>query len=120
MKSSIVWAGVALVGIVALASVGLSLGGWSDQAVGGWTTGIGLFAATAFGLLVKLENKTDQQSEVLQSIEAKADVAAVKSNEIAKRVNGELDARITAAMEEAAEMGAARVLAVLREQKVIR
>jgi hypothetical protein len=120
VKASIVWAGVALVAIVALAGVGLSFGGWSDQAVGGWTSGIGVFAATVFGLLVKLETKTDKQSDQLDVIEAKADVAAVKSNEIAQRVNGELDQRIAAAMEEAAETGAARAIAELRRQGFFR
>lgn len=120
MKSSIVWAGVALVGIVAAIGLGLSFAGWSDQAVVGWTVGMGVFSGTVFGLLLKVESKTDDQSVVLESIEAKADVAAVKSGEIAKRVNGELDQRISAAMEEVAEMGAGRVLAVLRQQGVIR
>lgn len=119
MKVSMLWAGVALVGIVAMAGVGLSLGGWNESAVGGWTTGIGIFAATAFGLLVRLEGKTDAQNTQLNSIEAKADVAAIKSKEIAQRVNGELDQRIAAAMEEASEVGAARVIAELRRQGVL-
>jgi hypothetical protein len=119
VKTSIVWAGVALIGIVVLAGVGLSYGGWSDQAVGGWTAGMGVFATTVFGLLIKVENKTDRQSDVLDSIEAKADIAADKSNEIAKRINGELDQRIAAAMEEAAETGAARAIAEFRRQGIL-
>jgi hypothetical protein len=119
VKTSIVWAGVALIGIVVLAGVGLSYGGWSDQAVLGWTAGMGVFATTVFGLLIKVENKTDRQSDVLDSIEAKADIAADKSNEIAKRINGELDQRIAAAMEEAAETGAARAIAEFRRQGIL-
>jgi hypothetical protein len=120
MKSTLVWAAVALVAIVGALSVGLSFAGWKDQSILGWTVGIGVFATTVFGLMAKIESKTDDQSVTLKSIEAKADVAAVKSNEIAQRVNGELDSRIAAAMEEAAEMGAGRVLAVLRAQGVLK
>jgi hypothetical protein len=113
VKSSIVWAGVALVSIVAALGVGLSYAGWTDQAVAGWTVGIGTFAGAVFTLLLKVENKTDGQTAQLDQIQ---DTMAT----VERRTNGELDARITAAMEEAAEMGAARVLAVLREQGVIR
>lgn len=120
MKASLVWAGVALVAIVGALGVGLSFAGWKDQSILGWMTAMGVFAATVFGLMVKIESKTDGQSATLESIEQKADVAAEKSNEIAQRVNGELDNRIARAMEEAAEMGAGRVLAVLRQQGVLR
>jgi len=113
MKASIVWAGVALVGIIAAISLGLSFAGWSDQAVAGWTVGIGAFAATVFGLLLKVENKTNGQTTQLEQIQ---DTVST----VERRTNGELDQRIAAAMEEAAEMGAGRVLVVLREQGVIR
>lgn len=113
MKASIVWAGVALVGIVAAIGLGLSFAGWTDQAVAGWTVGMGTFAGAVFTLLLRVENKTNDQTTQLGQIQDS--VATVE-----KRVNGELDARIANAMEEAAEMGAGRVLAVLREQGVIR
>lgn len=120
MKTTLVWAAVALVAIVAALSVGLSFAGWKDQSVASWTVGIGVFAGTVFALFAKIESKNEDQTEQLRSIEAKADVAAVKAGEIAQRVNGGLDQRIAAAMEEAAEMGAARVLAVLRQQGVLK
>lgn len=120
MKVTLVWAGVALVAIVGALGVGLSFAGWKDQSIIGWMTAIGVFAATVFGLMAKIEGRNEDQSETLKSIEAKADTAAVKAGEIAQRVNGELDQRIANAMEEAAEMGAGRVLAVLREQGVLR
>jgi hypothetical protein len=120
MKATLVWAAVAVVCIVAALSVGLSFAGWKNESILAWTVGIGVFATTVFGLVAKIENKTNDQSAVLDSIEAKADVAAVKSAEIAQRVNGELDERIAAAMEEAAETGAARAISELRRQGVLR
>lgn len=120
MKATLVWAAVAVTCIVAALSVGLSFAGWKDQSIIGWTVGIGIFATTVFGLVAKIESKTDDQSVTLKSIEAKADVAAEKSAEIAERVNGELDTRIAAAMEEAAETGAARAIAELRRNGVFR
>jgi len=109
-----------MVAIVGALSVGLSFAGWKDQSIIGWTAAIGAFAATAFGLIAKIESKTDDQNVVLASIEKKADVAAEKSEQIAQRVNGELDDRIARAMEEAAEMGAGRVIAVLRQEGMLR
>lgn len=103
MKSSYVWAGVALVGIVSAISLGLSWAGWSNEAVVGWTVGIGSFAATVFGLVLKVESKTDGQTVTLDEIHD-----TVRTVE--RRTNGELDARIAAAMEEAAETGAARAI----------
>ncbi len=117
MKGSIIWAGVVLVAVVAALSVGLSFAGWSDQAVAGWTTAIGALAVGILGLVIKVEGKTDSQTEQLSEISTS--VATVE-----RRTNGELDERIRAAMreaaEEGAETGAARVLAVLRQQGVLR
>ncbi len=117
MKASIVWAGVALVGIVGAIGLGLSFAGWTDQAVVGWTVGIGAFAGTVFGLLLKVESKTDGQTEQLGQIAST--VATVE-----RRTNGELDERIAAGMQQAREDGAAQAVAevieALRREGVIR
>lgn len=116
MKATLVWAAVAVICIVAALSVGLSFAGWKDSSILGWTVGIGVFATTVFGLMAKIESKTDDQSKALESIESKADVAAVKSGEIAQRINGELDQRI----EDACEKTVAQVIAALRKEGVLR
>jgi hypothetical protein len=108
VKSSIVWAGVALVAIVAAIGLGLSFAGWTDQAVIGWTAGIGTFAGSVFALLLKVEGKTDAQTQQLTQI---SDTMAT----VERRTNGELDARIEAGMRRAADL----VLAELRKQGVI-
>lgn len=75
----------------------------------GVLAGIGGGAAVAGGVASKVEDvhaETVDQSHTLRTIE--------------RRTNGELDQRIAAAMEEAAETGAARALAELRAAGVIR
>lgn len=70
--------------------------------------GIGGGAAVAGGVAGRVEEvhaETLAQTKTLDTVE--------------RRTNGELDARIAAAQEEAAEQGAARVIAALRDQGVI-
>jgi len=113
MKTSLVWAAVALLGIIAAVALGLSFAGWTDQAVIGWTAAMGTLAGTVFGLLIKVESKTDAQTTTLAQIRGTVET-------VERRTNGELDQRIAAAMEEAAELGSARVLAELRRQGTIK
>lgn len=108
MNKSLVWAGVALVGIVAAISLGLSFAGWSEQAIVGWTVGIGTFAGTVFTLLLRVESKTNGQTVTLDEIQETVQT-------VERRTNGELDRRIARAMEDAAETGSARAIAALRE-----
>jgi hypothetical protein len=113
MKASLVWAGVALVGIVGAIGLGLSLAGWTDQAVAGWMVGIGVFAGTVFGLLAKLESKTDGQTEQLSSIQRT--VATVE-----KQTNGLSEIERQDIADRAADQAVAHVVEALRKEGVIR
>jgi hypothetical protein len=106
------WQAVALLAVIAAAIVALAtLTGWGSGeiiAVAGILAGIGGGAAVAGGVSGRVDQihaETTAQTDTLGTI--------------AKRVNGDLDGRIANAMEEAAETGAARALAVLRQQGVI-
>lgn len=117
MTTKLTWQTVALLGIVSLVALALAtLAHWNSSdilAVVGVLAGLGggaaLGTAVAGGVsqrMDQLHTETSAQTPVLATI--------------ARRVNGELDGRIAAAQEEAAEQGAARVIAVLRDQGVIR
>lgn len=101
---------IAVLGGVALALA--TLAKWDPAAILGLLGilgGLGGGAAVAGGVagrVQQLQEETQAQTPVLA--------------EVARRVNGDLDQRIAAAQEEAAEQGAARVIAVLRDQGVIR
>jgi len=106
------WPAVALLAVIGSVVVALAaLTHWDSGeiiAVAGILAGIGGGAAVAGGVAGRVDDlhaETTAQSSTLGTI--------------ARRVNGELDARIAAGMEEAAETGSARVLAELRKQKVI-
>jgi hypothetical protein len=100
---------LAVVGAVVVALAGLTDWGSGEiLAAAGILLGTGggaAIAGTMAGRVDDLHAETTAQTTTL--------------NTVARRVNGDLDARIAAAMEEAAETGGARVLAELRRQKVI-
>ena len=111
--SKLTWPTVGLVAVLAGAALGLSaLAHWDPAAILGLLgilAGVGGGAAVGGAVASKVEDvhtETTAQTDTLATI--------------AKRVDGELDARIAAGMEEAAETGSARVLAELRKQGVIR
>ncbi len=113
MKASLVWAGVALVGIVAAIGLGLSFAGWTDQAVLGWTVGIGVFAGTVFGLLAKVEAKTDGQTAQLASIQQTVATVERQTNGLSERERQDIADR-------AADQAVAHVIDALRREGVIR
>lgn len=117
MTTKLTWQTVALLAILSGVALALAtVAHWQSSeilAVVGVLAGIGGGAAIGTAVAGGVSQRVDQiqtetasQTPVLETI--------------ARRVNGELDARIAAAGEEAAEQGAARVIAVLRDQGVIR
>lgn len=107
------WPTVALIAVLGAIAVALAaLAHWDAAAILGLLGilgGIGGGAAVAGGMAGKVEQvhaETTAQTKTINTIE--------------RRTNGELDGRIANAMEEAAETGAARALAELRKQGVIR
>jgi hypothetical protein len=116
-NSKLTWQAVVLLAV--LGGIACALAVWSP-----WTSSeilalIGILGGLATGAAVggavagNVSNRIDQVATETQQQTATLET-------VAKRVNGELDARIGAAMEEAAEMGAGRVLHVLRQEGVIR
>lgn len=106
------WPAVGLLAVISGVVVALAtLTTWESTeiiAVVGILAGIGGGAAVAGGVSGRVDQvhaETVAQTQTLDTIN--------------RRVNGELDSRIATAQEEAAEQGAARVIAVLREQGVI-
>lgn len=114
------WPAVGLIAVLAATALGLaSLAHWDPAAIlgvlgilGGIGGGAAVTNAVA-GRVDEVHRETQTQTQTLSDQTATLDT-------VARRVNGELDGRIAAAQEEAAEQGAARVIAVLREQGVIR
>lgn len=107
------WPSVALLAVIGAVVVALAaLTDWGSGeiiAVAGILAGIGggaAVAGTVSGRVDDLHAETTAQTSTLATIE--------------RRTNGELDARIAAAMDEAAETGSARVIAELRKQGVIK
>lgn len=84
-RGSFVWAATVLICVVAAIGLGLAFAGWQDQAVIGWTVGMGAFAGGVLTLLVRVDQKTDQQTVALHQIE--------------DRVNGGMQASIADAVE---------------------
>jgi hypothetical protein len=114
---NLTWQTVGLLGILAATAVALaSLTTWGSAEIialvgilGGIGTGAAVGGAVAGGVsqrVDQLQAETTAQTGTLATIE--------------RRTNGELDQRIAAAMEDAAETGSARTLAELRRQGVIR
>lgn len=114
---NLTWQTVGLLGILAATAVGLAaLTEWGSAEIialvgilGGIGTGAAVGGAVAGGVAQRVDQlhaETTAQTETIQTIE--------------RRTNGELDARIAAAMEEAAELGSARTLRELRDQGVLR
>lgn len=112
MGKNLTWPAIALVAILGALSVALfsltALSAGEVLGIIGVLAGIGggaaLSQASSGNVPTRVEEihgETQRQTETLGTI--------------ARRVNGELDARIAQAMEEAAEMGAARAIAALRK-----
>lgn len=111
--NKLTWPAVGLIAVLAAVAVALAtLAHWDPGAilgVLGILGGIGGGAAVGGAVAGKVEEvhaETTAQTETINTIE--------------RRTNGELDARIAAAMEEAAETGAARAVAAIREQGGLR
>jgi len=93
------WLGVVVLALFVSAGVTLALAGWSGTAILGFLSALGAVVSVVFPLfdrLVELVRKQDAQTETLATID--------------RRVNGELDARIEAAVRQA--MGGATVTVV--------
>jgi hypothetical protein len=107
------WPAVTLLAVIGAVVVLLAAftdwGSGEIIAVAGILAGIGGGAAVAGGVSGRVED-----------LHAETTAQTAKIDTVARRVNGELDARIAAAMEEAAETGGARVIAELRKQGVIK
>ena len=111
--TKLTWPAVALLAVIGAVVVALAgLTDWGSGeiiAVVGILGGIGGGAAVAGGMSGRVDQvhaETTAQTQTLATIE--------------RRTNGELDQRIAAAMEEAAETGAARAVAAIREQGGLR
>lgn len=107
--NKLTWPTVGLIAVLAATGVALAtLAHWDAGAilgVLGILGGIGGGAAVGGAVAGKVE---DVHAETVAQTET--------INTVAKRVNGELDERIAAAMEEAAETGAARAIAAIRDR----
>jgi hypothetical protein len=106
------WPAVGLIAVLGAIALALAtLPKWDPAAILGILgilAGIGGGAAVAGGMSGRVDE-----------IAAETTTQTATLNTIERRTNGELDARIAGAMEEAAETGAARALAALREKGVI-
>jgi hypothetical protein len=107
--SKLTWQTVALIGVIAAVVVALAtLTDWGSGeilALVGILGGLGGGAAVAGGVAGRVEQ-----------LQAQTTAQTTTLDTVARRVNGELDARIAAG----ADQAAAKVLAVLRDQGVIR
>jgi hypothetical protein len=110
--NKLTWQAVALLAVVGAVVVALAgLTDWDSTAIiaiAGILLGAGGGAAIAGGVAGKVDD-----------LHAETTAQTATLTTVARRVNGELDTRIAAAMEEAAETGAARAIAALRDQGVI-
>lgn len=100
---------VAVIGAVVVALTLVGVEGATILGVVGVLAGIGGGAAVVSGQsnkLAEMHRETSAQTPILE--------------EVARRVNGDLDRRIAAAQEEAAEQGAAKVIAELHRQGVFK
>lgn len=111
--NKLTWPAVGLIAVLAGAAIALAtLAHWDAGAilgVLGILGGIGGGAAVAGGVAGRVEDVHDETTAQTKTL-----------NTIERRTNGELDARIANAMEEAAETGAARAVAAIREQGGLR
>lgn len=119
MVNKLTWQMVAFMGVLAATTVGLA--SFTDLDSGAILGVLGVLAGIGGGAAVggAMTSKVDEVHAETQAQTSTLDEQTSTLDTIAQRVNGELDARISEAMEDAAETGAARVLKVLREQGVI-
>jgi len=111
--NKLTWPAVAFLGVIGVVMVALA-------ALTDWGSGEILAAA---GLLITVGGGAAIGGAVagkVDDLHAETTAQTATLTTVAKRVNGELDGRIAAAMEEAAETGAARAIAALRDQGVIK
>lgn len=111
------WQAVALLavlGAIAVALAGLTHWGAAEIiAMIGILGGIGTGGVVGGAVAGRMADRVDQ-------VHAETTAQTPILETVARRVNGDLDDRIAAAMDEAAETGSARVIAELRRQGVIR
>lgn len=114
------WPTVGLIAVLAAAAIALAtLADWDAAAILGLLGilgGLGGGATVAGAVASKVDDVHSETTAQTDTLTAQTDTLAT----IAKRVDGELDARIADAMEDAAETGAARTIAELRKQGVLR
>jgi hypothetical protein len=108
----------AVVSLAIIAATAVSLGAFTNWGSGeilgicgvlggiaGGAAAGGAFANGVQDRVDQIHTETANQTPILETV--------------ARRVNGELDGRIAAAQEEAAEQGAARAIAALRKQGIL-
>lgn len=106
--NKLTWPTVALIAVLGTTAVALSsLAHWDAAAILG---AVGLLAGIGGGAAV-----SGAVSGKVDDLHADTTAQTTTLNTIAKRVNGDLDARIAAAMEEAAETGAARAITAMQQ-----
>ena len=110
------WQTIALILVLAATTVALAtLTSWGAPEIVALVAVLaGPGAATAVGGAA-----TAGMQQRVDAIHAETAAQTATLEQVASRVNGELDGRIAAAMEDAAETGSARTLAELRRQGVI-
>jgi len=115
MGKNLTYPAVLLVAI--LGGLALGLFALTDLSTGEVLGVIGLLAGVGGGAAVASAGQTGT-SDRLDAIHAETQAQTPVLATVARRVNGELDNRIASAMEEAAEMGAARAIAAFREGRM--
>lgn len=110
--NKLTWQAVILLAVLAGAVVALAtLTDWSPAEILG---AIGVLAGVGTGAVVG-GAQSHALNGTVETIAAETTRQTEKIETIERRTNGELDARIAAAMEEAAEMGAARAIAAMQD-----
>lgn len=112
MGKNLTWPAVALVAVLGMLALGLLA--LTDLSAGEALGVIGVLAGVGGGAAVANAGTASVQQQV-DAIHSETQAQTPVLQTVARRVNGELDARISSAMEEAAEMGAARAIAALRK-----
>lgn len=107
---TLTWQGVVLLAVLGGVAVALAaLTPWGPAEI---LTLVGILGGIGTGSMVG-NAVTGRLGDRMDQIHAETTAQTPIMETVAKRVNGELDQRIANAMEEAAEMGAARALSAL-------
>lgn len=120
------WQAVAFLAVIGGVVVALAtLTDWSSEsiiAILGVLGGIGGGAALAGGVSHRMDGVSDRMdgvSDRVEQVHAETVAQTPVLDQVARRVNGELDERIANAQQEAAEQGAALVISELRKTGVL-